>query len=963
MQQLPSSLKQVLENPKFLKVGKSISADARKLKQDFNVTLKPYKDVAELAFIKGAVTNKTVGLQDLVVRILDHHLPKPASIRLGDWDKIPLSEESVKYAGLDALAGLLVYQKLIILNSPREESPPEIESLVPDYEVILLCPQQQKSIAYAKIFSNVLNTTFTNMEGEIKSLNSKSNVLVKLNKALIPAFKLQPVNGKNRSIQEAVRSASVVQVPIRCLRTLVLNFIANNVSRRELPSEPTIGFLGEHQSFEAWDLDSDANGNELDEEEDAVDNSEGDESLTNRSKDDYIPNLHWNLVKVKLDALHAMMRVEKRLHKSHGLYSTFLARFRDALFMPDPIEIRALKSALLIEGKTQSEVDELYEINYSWFLRRVTRTIPEPKVLLEHLKLLEKTYARILDHKSNEPLFSKAVWGEWNNLKKHAAYGCLSDDNTVSLYIERRKANKLLHCVRGTSALEGYHKHVRQLFHSHNVSPQLAVSLLRVFNFKWNLNMQVEYQQLPTIYADGVMQNLIEDFQVLTESFYFEDSEPKWISSRFLMSTGEMMGLIQRNASLGYLAQECKRWTREFLSPKPPGSVEEPLYVAVVPNLDGFPHQRHIEAIFKILSWDHNFIPELKLVEEVTIATASSISLNFIATSPSFNELKTNILVFNRNGNIILQNQWVKVGDKIEATRVDEIDGPEEDPFNSIIPSAKWLMNQQDSRSGIVTKIATGDEKDKFSEMVLTFISAKNSSNQFSVLNSSEFQRAWNDLVPTWQSSGLKIFYKRARHLDDFFKKIQNNTNQTLTREVVRVTDHQLCVLFRPDWRRNDHDIEEERTFEGAPDHPPIHKQLSAPQLSITDTVISAQQEQIYVPPMAAIVNGGPSSQISADVFNLTEPKAKRQRAAKRPGVCSVCGHFLLLGKWKIHHISGSSRSSTGQILSGGGFKCTVPDKEHIEGTEKELMLKAKSQNKWRGCKCDVCKELFDDEQ
>ena len=169
--------------------------------------------------------------------------------------------------------------------------------------------------------------------------------------------------------------------------------------------------------------------------------------------------------------------------------------------------------------------------------------------------------------------------------------------------------------------------------------------------------------------------------------------------------------------------------------------------------------------------------------------------------------------------------------------------------------------------------------------------------------------------------------------------------------------------MFRPDWRRNDHDIEEERIFEGAPDHPPIHKQLSAPQISITDTVISAQQEQIYVPPMAAIVNGGPSSQISADVFNLTEPKAKRQRAAKRPGVCSVCGHFLLLGKWKIHHISGSSRSSTGQILSGGGFKCTVPDKEHIEGTEKELMLKAKSQNKWRGCKCDVCKELFDDEQ
>lgn len=63
----------------------------------------------------------------------------------------------------------------------------------------------------------------------------------------------------------------------------------------------------------------------------------------------------------------------------------------------------------------------------------------------------------------------------------------MSDNPDVSLYFETGKTRDglpNLHCVRGTSALEGYHKHIRRLFKGMNVSPELGVALLREFNFK-----------------------------------------------------------------------------------------------------------------------------------------------------------------------------------------------------------------------------------------------------------------------------------------------------------------------------------------------------------------------------------------------------------------------------------------------------------------------------------------------
>ena len=55
---------------------------------------------------------------------------------------------------------------------------------------------------------------------------------------------------------------------------------------------------------------------------------------------------NWESVRVKLDALHALMRYERTLRKSHGAYQHFLSRLRDAVFVVNEDDLSSLKQIL-----------------------------------------------------------------------------------------------------------------------------------------------------------------------------------------------------------------------------------------------------------------------------------------------------------------------------------------------------------------------------------------------------------------------------------------------------------------------------------------------------------------------------------------------------------------------------------------------------------------------------------------
>lgn len=71
------ALKQVLESPTIIKVGRCIAGDVTKLKTDFNVHVKHCQDIGPLAYEKGMSNRGNNSLADLTDLVLDRTLPKP----------------------------------------------------------------------------------------------------------------------------------------------------------------------------------------------------------------------------------------------------------------------------------------------------------------------------------------------------------------------------------------------------------------------------------------------------------------------------------------------------------------------------------------------------------------------------------------------------------------------------------------------------------------------------------------------------------------------------------------------------------------------------------------------------------------------------------------------------------------------------------------------------------------------
>lgn len=215
-------------------------------------------------------------------------------------------------------------------------------------------------------------------------------------------------------------------------------------------------------------------------------------------------------VRVKLDELHAMMRFERTLRKSHGAYHHFLSRLRDAFFVVNEDDMRNLKQILkarwlarrkkmnpLAEEKelekiVDAAVEARFVENYAWFAHRVRRSIPPPAELEAALRRVVDTFAYVKDATTGLQLFTPKTWVAFKSTIVRIRKGCISDHPDVNYhYLVGTTADgyPMYRCIRGTSPLEGYHHHLRMLVAQSCVSPRLLISLLRCFNYRWNNDM------------------------------------------------------------------------------------------------------------------------------------------------------------------------------------------------------------------------------------------------------------------------------------------------------------------------------------------------------------------------------------------------------------------------------------------------------------------------------------------
>uniref|UniRef100_A0A8C3DYR7 DNA 3'-5' helicase n=1 Tax=Corvus moneduloides TaxID=1196302 RepID=A0A8C3DYR7_CORMO len=97
----PKGLKRLLEDETIKKVGVGIEGDQWKLMSDFEIKLKSFVDLADVANEK-LKCKEMWSLNGLVKHLFGRQLLKDQSVRCSNWEEFPLNEEQKLYAATDA---------------------------------------------------------------------------------------------------------------------------------------------------------------------------------------------------------------------------------------------------------------------------------------------------------------------------------------------------------------------------------------------------------------------------------------------------------------------------------------------------------------------------------------------------------------------------------------------------------------------------------------------------------------------------------------------------------------------------------------------------------------------------------------------------------------------------------------------------------------------------------------------
>ncbi|KAJ8286734.1 hypothetical protein GJAV_G00042690 [Gymnothorax javanicus] len=111
MSGFPSGLKMLLQDEAIKKVGVGIEGDMWKMLSDFDIKLKNYVELSNLANETLRCSEKW-SLDGLVKHLLKRQLMKDKDVRCSQWDDFELTEDQKRYAATDAYAGLMIYNKL-----------------------------------------------------------------------------------------------------------------------------------------------------------------------------------------------------------------------------------------------------------------------------------------------------------------------------------------------------------------------------------------------------------------------------------------------------------------------------------------------------------------------------------------------------------------------------------------------------------------------------------------------------------------------------------------------------------------------------------------------------------------------------------------------------------------------------------------------------------------------------------
>jgi hypothetical protein len=573
LKKIPVALKTLLENPNIKKAGNQIHCERNSLKH-WDVTLEGAIELSHLAYTAGIIPIRRTSLQKMTKYFYHCTLTGKRTTRLSNWRTMDLTEVQIRYAAIDAYASILVYLKLAGPSRANKQASPKISDLSIGLTVDLYTSSLGRRVATGSVLSldatdetvgvglkksDIFITAAlgTNKDGERISLGS---IFDAADTADTHSSGVHEIRWKWKHLRPVIPhiESTPIATTDHCDDSDENDSDEENINAPD-PHEYPLGDIpivpdGIPEYDEGWgEIERNTAATVPTSPQHCSAGPPGDDVSTNDSTDQesHFP-LH-EYETVKQDILHIFLRYKRVLSTEHGCYREFICRLSEALFVPSAADIDFVRAALRASGMTNEEVKAQMESG-AFASKRIRRFVPRPEELHNRFVEVVDQFCNVVDAKRGTKFFCKKAWNLYKVTLRHIKKDCLSDMPGVSYYIrlgEDSNGIPLYKCIRGTSALEGFHQKIQKALRGFSSSPRLAIAILHEFIYRWNHDLDITTRGLSKEYTHSYDGSAIEEEMVQLQGWDIE-SPPfdDWQPTFEFASTGERFGLAFEHPSI-----------------------------------------------------------------------------------------------------------------------------------------------------------------------------------------------------------------------------------------------------------------------------------------------------------------------------------------------------------------------------------------------------------------------------
>ena len=125
----------------------------------------------------------------------------------------------------------------------------------------------------------------------------------------------------------------------------------------------------------------------------------------------------------------------------HEAKKAHFVALRDAFLVWNPKKMAELEERIRDSGMTDEEIQAQKYFNSRLFRDCVERKVPSPRILYWRVRAVYVMYGKMIDSKTQQPLFNSNAWKKANNVLKDILQGYYSDPPHLELYSKRLGKN------------------------------------------------------------------------------------------------------------------------------------------------------------------------------------------------------------------------------------------------------------------------------------------------------------------------------------------------------------------------------------------------------------------------------------------------------------------------------------------------------------------------------------------